>query len=571
MSKNNTRQKATEAPVKPVATPLPGEQRAFTIPFPMLLLALAVLVVYFPSFSLGFTELDDTIFVREFKAFNEDTHNLVTAFTRGLFDAVKDPYYRPLFADSMILNYQMSGEEPHGYHVVNVLLHMLSVTLLYRLAIMLGIRAVHAFIIGLVFAVHPVLVQAVSWIPGRNDTMLAVFVLLFLQFSVRYVKSRDMLHLVLSGFFLLCAYFTKETAVFAAPAAFVLLVLYTGKRWNDRPMLVQYALWVVCFGVWYAARSAATIQASGIGTSGAFSDLVHRLPVIIQYIGKIVLPINQSVFPTQDDTVLWYGLLAAALLAVAILLHKSGDKKAVLAAVLVFILFLMPALLVPDELNRQTFEHRLYLPMIGILLLLPHTVLLTNKFSPRDLTIIWGVVCIVFAGLNYRHQQNFSDPLTFWTQAVETSPNSAYANMMMAARLDKSTELKTSEAMFRKAYKLNPNEKYLNFYMAEMLQQKDSVLASENYLLREKEISDYYMCDFYLARVYMTKGDRQNAMISLERYLSRDAYNPMAHNNLLLLYMELGFWDKAKELVAKMRRYNMPVPPAIMTQLGITN
>lgn len=538
------------------------------MPYPLLLLVLAVLVVYFPSFSLGFTELDDTIFIREFREYNEDINNLIKSFTRGLFDVVKDPYYRPLFSNAMILNYQASGEEPAGYHVVNVLLHMLSVVLLYKLALRLNVKPLHAFIVGLVFAVHPVLVQAVSWIPGRNDTMLAVFVLLFLQYSLRHATSGKVLQLVLSGFFLLCAYFTKETAVFAAPVAFVLLTLYAGKRWDDKPMLTQYAVWLLCFGIWYGARAAATIRASGIGSSAAFGDLVHRLPVIIQYIGKVLLPFNQSVFPTQEDTVLWFGLVAVAMLVAIIVLHKGGDKKAVAASLLVFLLFLMPALLVPDELNKQTFEHRLYLPMMGVLLLLPQTVLLANSLEPKKLLMLWGVVCLVFAGLNYRHQRHFSDPLSFWNQAVETSPNSAYANMMLAARLGKE-DVALSEAMFRKAYKLNPREKYLNFYMAEMLQKKDSVLASEPYLLVEKQISDYYLCDFYLARVYMTKGDKQNAIASLERYLNRDQYNPMAHNNLLLLYMEMMQIDKARAIVKKMRQHNMPVPPAILTQLGV--
>lgn len=547
--------------------PVPATGQPFKVPYPIVLLMLAVLVVYFPSFSLGFTELDDTIFIRESREYNEDIGNLIKSFTRGLFDVVKDPYYRPLFSNAMILNYQASGEEPAGYHVVNVLLHMLSVVLLYKLALRLNVKPLHAFIVGLVFAVHPVLVQAVSWIPGRNDTILAVFVLLFLQYSLRHATSGKVLQLVFSGFFLLCAYFTKETAVFAAPVAFVLLTLYVGKRWNDKAMLVQYAVWVLCFVIWYGARAAATIEASGIGSSAAFGDLVHRFPVIIQYIGKVLLPFNQSVFPTQEDTILWFGLAAVAALVAIIALHKQGDKKAVAASLLVFVLFLMPALLVPDELNKQTFEHRLYLPMMGMLLLLPQTVLLANKLEPQRLLMIWGGICLLFAGLNYRHQQHFSDPLSFWSQAVETSPNSAFANMMLAARLGKE-ETARSEAMFRKAYKLNPKEKYLNYYMAEMLQKKDSVLASEPYLLAEKQVSDYYQCDFYLARVYMTKGDKPNAMASLERFITRDTHNPMAHNNLLLLYMEAQQLDKARALVRSMRLKGMEVPAQVAAQLG---
>lgn len=543
----------------------------FRIPYPVLLLVAAVLLVYLPSLSLGFTELDDTIFIKEFRAFNEDTSNLIAAFSRGLFDAVKDPYYRPLFSDAMILNYQMSGEEPFGYHLVNVLLHMGVVLMLYRLLLRLGITAANSFYLSVIFAVHPVLTQAVTWIPGRNDTLLALFVVPFLSQSLLYAESGRAKSLLLSGLFLLLAFFTKETAVFAAPAAFCLLVLYKGVRWNDKNMLVQYGVWSACFLIWYAARSAATIQSSGIGSAAGFSDMVHRLPVIVQYIGKIMLPVNQSVFPTQDDTVLYFGLMGIALLGAMVALssnRSSESVKALVAALGIFLLFLMPALLVPAALNQQTFEHRLYLPAIGIVLALPHTALLNNRFSEKQRAMVIGVLFGVLALLNVRHQHNFSDPLTFWTSAAETSPNSAYANMMLAARLDKSEHVR-SEQLFRKAYKLNPKEKYLNFYMAEMLQRKDSVLASEAYLLEEKKISDYVQCDFLLARVAMEKKDLTGSIGYLERYLQRDPYNPMAHNNLLLLYVDTQQPDKARNLIRSMQQKGMDVPAPLRAKLGM--
>jgi len=570
VSKNRTKQSGgIDQTTQRTATADAGG--GFRIPYPVLLLVAAVLLVYLPSLSLGFTELDDTIFIKEFRAFNEDTSNLIASFSRGLFDAVKDPYYRPLFSDAMILNYQMSGEEPFGYHLVNVLLHMGVVLLLYRLLLRLGITAANSFYLSVIFAVHPVLTQAVTWIPGRNDTLLALFVVPFLSHSVLYAESGKAKSLLLSGLFLLLAFFTKETAVFAAPAAFCLLVLYKGVRWNDKNMLVQYGMWAGCFLIWFAARSAATIQASGIGSAAGISDMIHRLPVIIQYIGKIMLPVNQSVFPIQEDTVVYFGLMGIALLGAMVALSSSRSSesvKALVAALGIFLLFLMPALLVPAALNQQTFEHRLYLPAIGILLALPHTALLNNRFSEKQRAMVIGVLCGILALLNVRHQHNFSDPLTFWTSAAETSPNSAYANMMLAARLDK-TENVRSEQLFRKAYKLNPKEKYLNFYMAEMLQRKDSVMASEAYLLEEKKISDYVQCDFLLARVAMEKKDLKASIGYLERYLQRDPYNPMAHNNLLLLYVDTQQPDKARNLIRSMQQKGMDVPAPLRAQLGM--
>lgn len=547
------------------AKAVPGQ---FTIAKPILWLALAAILVYIVSLSFGYTDLDDSIFIRDFRAYNEDLHNLVVSFQRGLFDAVKDPYYRPLFSDSMILNYQLSGLDIMSYHVVNIMLHVITVVLLYVLLLKLNIKALAAFILTLVFAVHPVLSQAVAWIPGRNDTLLAVFVLSSIIFTINYANNGKFVNLALSAIFLLLAFFTKETAVFAPPVAFILLVFVLGKKWQDKHNLLLYAEWIGCYLIWFVARAMATTSSSGIASKEGINEMLRRLPVVIQYLGKIFFPFNLSVFPTQEDTVYYYGIAAAVFLVLVIVLNKQRNMKIVLGSLAVFLLFLMPALLVPDKLNRQTFEHRLYLPMLGILLLLPQTILFNNKLKDKQLLSLALAICGIFAAINIYHQQSFANPKVFWVQATETSPNSAYANMMLAARLDKD-ETARSEELFRKAYRLNPREKYLNFYIGDMLQKKDSVAASEKYLLAEKNNSDYYQCDFLLARVAMEKKDYNGAINYLETYLKRDSRNTMAHNNLLLLYIQTQQLDKAKAHIKQMQQMGLQVPTGLMRQLGM--
>ena len=557
-----TRQNAPGPP--PVVAPVP-----FIVRYPLLWLALAVVAVYGVSTHFSLTELDDSIFIRDFHLYNEDLTNLVTSFHRGLFDAVKDPYYRPLFMDSMILNYWLAdhGQELAKYHIVNLLLHLGSVFILYGLFRKLAVKELHAFLLCLVFAVHPALSQAVAWIPGRNDLLLAIFVFSFLIYAINYANNGKLSALLLSALFLILAYFTKETAVFAAPVAFVLLVFVLNKKWNDKNCLLQYGVWAACFMLWYAVRATATIQTQ-ISPLQVAHDFLGRLPLIVQYIGKVILPFNLSVFPTQRDTTLQLGFLAIFFLTAAILLAKQKSPKIILSGFAVFLLFLLPVLFVPNNLNEQSFEHRLYLPIVGILLLLPQTIILKNKFTDKQ-TLIGGLAVVaLLSALTFQHEEKFEAPLTFWTDAAETSPHSAYANMMLAARLDKA-EFNRSCELFRKAYQLNPNEKYLNYYMGEMLQKKDSVLASEPYLLKEKQVSNYYECDFYLARVAMEKKDLNGAIKYLQDYLKADPANKIANTNLLLLYIDTKQPEQARAQVKAMKDKGVEVPPQLSQQLGV--
>lgn len=543
-----------------------NNQKNFLLRYPVLFLILAVIIVYFPSLKLGYTELDDSIFIKEQKAYNEDLSNLLVSFERGVFNPTKDVYYRPLLLDSFILNYQVSGENISGWHVVNMLLHLLSVVLLFYLLKKIGLSELASLLLSLLFAVHPVLSQAVAWIPGRNDTMLAVFVFSYLITALKYSESKKLSLLLLQCVLLLAALFTKETAVFAAPVAWVLIVLVKKKKIFEQSNLIVYGGWLVTGLLWYFIRSQATLENDQLQLVTMLQTLPSRLIVLLQYLGKIFIPINLSVFPIVEDTPNIYGFIAVSILAVIIFFSKEKDWSLIFAGLAIYILFFIPALLVPSSLNDQDFEHRTYLPMTGILIALSETILLKNSVKPNQLLAGGIGLCLILSIININHQKNFKDAVTFWSAAVETAPHSAYANMMLGARLDK-VDKRRADELILKAYSINPNEKYINYYMGVMKQDHDSILASETYFLKEISISDYYMCYFHLARVAFEKKDKPAAVSYLEKYLDRAPGDPQANNNLLLLYLETGKKDKAKARIELMKQYGIQIPAGVEEQL----
>lgn len=545
---------------KPLITaPLP--------PIPVLWLVAAVLLLYFPTLNLGFTELDDTIFVREMEPYNRDLGNLATSFGRGVFSDTADVYYRPLLLDSFVLNHRFSGTSVRGYHLVNLLFHLGAVLLLFSLLQKLRLPRLSAFLLTLLFAVHPVLCQAVAWIPGRNDTMLAVFTFAFLIGVIDFSETGRWSRFALQFAVLVAAFFTKETAVFAAPVAFVLLVFLREKNWLDRRSLWLYGSWAAAFGLWWWARSLATLKQEQLDFAQVVAALPGRLPVVVQYFGKIILPLNLNVFPIQRDTSSVFGLVAIGLLAAGLFFAKDKNTKTALAGLLIFGLFLLPVLLVPNTLNDQDFEHRLYLPMLGALILLSQTLLFRNKLSEK--TLLWAgvAVCAVLAAMNLWHQKKFSDPITFWTEAQRNSPHSAYANMMLGARLDE-TDLPRARALIREAYALNPDEKFLNYYMGKMLLDTDSTDAALRHFEREIKRSGYYECYFHAAQIAFNRKDFAAAAGHLEHFLQAKPTDGPANNNLLLLYLETKQLEKARAHAAKMKALGMPVPPQIIQQLN---
>jgi tetratricopeptide (TPR) repeat protein len=554
-----------ELPVQPKKEKT-ANATAFRIPYPYLWLALVVLALYGSSVNLSFTELDDSIFIKETSNYNKEISNLITSFKRGVFNVTEDVYYRPLLLDSFVLNYQLSGINIKGYHVVNILFHLVSVLLLFVLLKKLRLPEVHAFLLILLFAVHPVLSQAVVWIPGRNDTLLAVFTFSFFICAINYSEEGKTRWLLLQFFMLVLAFFTKETAVFAMPVAFIMLLFLLGKKWLERKNIVLYASWVFAFACWIFIRSQATLKNEQMQLTQVIAALPFRLPVLLQYLGKIILPVNLSVFPIMKDTPYIFGILAVLLITAGIYFAKKKNVNVIVAGISIYILFLLPALLVPSSLNDQDFEHRLYLPIIGILILLTQTVLFQNNLQTRQRFFYGLGLCTILAIVNFFHQQKFSDPVTFWKEAVRTSPHSAYANMMLGARLDKADPVR-AETLIRTAYSLNPDEKYLNYYMGKMMLDKDSVNAAEKFFEKEIRKSNYYECYFHMARIAFTKNDFSKAIEYLNIYLSKAPADPQANNNLLLLYMQTRQQDRAKMQMQKMQQMGLEVPADILRQL----
>ena len=112
--------------------------------------------------------------------------NVATIFVHPLFpDAIGSRYYRPLQTLTYLLDYQLWGLRPWGFHLTNMLLHAGTAVLLYRLGLVV-LRDARAALAGaLLFAVHPIHTEAVTYVSGRSDPLAAFLMLAAALWFVR--------------------------------------------------------------------------------------------------------------------------------------------------------------------------------------------------------------------------------------------------------------------------------------------------------------------------------------------------------------------------------------------------
>ncbi|MDQ7053887.1 MAG: hypothetical protein Q9P14_13730 [candidate division KSB1 bacterium] len=139
------------------------------------MLLVAALLAFGQTVRFDFTGYDDDALILNRLPELQSTNSPLHFFTEPtLVNPRQTPFYRPLLMLSFWLDARINGPLPTGFHASNLLYHLLAVWVLFALLQRLLANRLTAFMLTLLFAIHPVNTQAVAWIPGRNDVLLGI-------------------------------------------------------------------------------------------------------------------------------------------------------------------------------------------------------------------------------------------------------------------------------------------------------------------------------------------------------------------------------------------------------------
>jgi tetratricopeptide (TPR) repeat protein len=271
------------------------------------------------------------------------------------------------------------------------------------------------------------------------------------------------------------------------------------------------------------------------------------------------------VFPTIEGTSIIWGLLAVILVGILVYENKQRSMKNVLAGIAWFVLFLLPIFFVPKNINDQLFEHRLYLPMLGILLLLRETGIFTSAYKIATRQAIAAVVIAMCIISIHVYTPSFADTFSFWNNAVEASPENAYANKLLGIKLSENKREKEAVPYIQKAWSLDTNENYTRLFLARLIhmprQQWDS---ARYYLEREVEVNPRFS-DTYaeLAQVCVAQKDLPAAEKNLRKFLEYKPGDQLYNTNLLLIYKDQRKYNEGLSHAEVMKARGLDVNPGL--------
>ena len=554
------------------------------LPHPLLLIILIGTFLYWRSLSFDYTNFDDNSLIQENQNYISNISNIPDAFTKTVFITGSDVFYRPMETIWFILNAQMAGSEwkelPPVFHASSLLLHFLAVYLIFILMKRFGNSNDASLFLSLIFLVHPVLVQSVAWVPGVVDILVTVFsISAFLSF-LDFINTQKRKHFVLHILFFALALYTKEIAVGMIIVCLLYLHLIQKEKlfsYNKKVFLIG---WFVIAAIWLMMRDSALQNQPRKEIVEMISSVVFNFPACVQYVGKILLPFNLSVMPVMADTAFVYGIASLALFAAISFISKEKRKNRILFTVSWFIVFLLPTFIKTSEFRiHQFYEHRMYLPMVGVLLffaetkffsrspILPFSDSETEKRRNGERWKRWAAIIVIlfFFILSFRHQTVFSDTKSFLDNAVSTSPGSSLAHRNRGIYFQDKNLLHEAAAEYKKSLALNPNDKDLHNNMGviyDTWKQKD--LAEKEYLAETKMNPANSQAFHNLGVLYSEKNENEKAEMYLKKAINIYPVES-SYQQLALLYKKTGRKKEFEEIAMKIQQANGKTVPVNAT------
>jgi tetratricopeptide (TPR) repeat protein len=544
--------------------------------------------VFGQTLHYGFVNYDDNLYVYEN---TKVAGGLALNGVVAMFTHVECNFYHPLTMISLMLNYQLHGLQPGGYHLVNVLLHTLSVVLLFLI-----LRRITGFIwrcafVAAVFAIHPLRVESVAWVAERKDVLSGFFFMLTLWAYARYadkqskVEGREpkaqadpalapqppTLDYCLTLLFFALGLMSKSSLV-TLPFVLLLLDYWPLDRFGGRTVaggksagwrgdflvLARLVVEKVPLFALSAAAAVMTVIAEGeaIAPTKAL-PLVDRIgnPIMsyVTYLRQMVYPAGLThLYPiSPEDLSVWKIVLALVLLVGVSAAALAGWRKRpyLLVGWSWYLGMLVPMIGIMRVGSFVHADRYTYLPQIGLYLLL--------TWAAVDLCAGWRHRRLVLAGLSTailvaltfcaRTQVSYwRNNESLWTRALACTSDNFIAQNNLGNVLLLKGQVDEAMVHYQMALRIRPDEAEAHYNFGLALFQKgqvDEAIAQYQKALQIRP--DDAKAHNNLGNALLKKGGVDEAMVHYQKALQFKPDYAEACYNLGNTLLQKGRVDEA--------------------------
>jgi len=503
-------------------------------------------------------------------------------------------FQRPLVILSFNLNYSISQFEVWSYHFFNIIFHIIASLLVYQLTqqiIFFLERKLNRntfslfswpYFTALIFALHPLSTQSVTYISSRSSILATIFYILTLNLFFKGFKRQcdeksGQIYFLGSALLFLLGGLTKEIII-TLPAALFIFHFYFIWGKSPKKWMSLYGKWVLLLlipilaGVGYKKLVIGRfLAASAAKLSSSSWSLTQTSVVPFEYFRKFFFPFNLNLdvnFPVLIDWLNpnnWLGLFSLGILIIIWVRISSGLERktywemekrcAGFGLAWIFLTLLPTSSFIP--LLDTVMEHRTYLPLVGFALvavsIFSWAYLECMKISQKRVLGISAqlgmlTVLILFSLIVIDRNKVWKDEFTLWADVKHKSPSLTRPYNNLGQAYDKIGNYDQAIVEFQHALKLNPNYFFgLNNLGNIYGKQRKYKEAIEYFKKALSQKPEYSPAHYNIARAYHLIGKKQDAVMAYRKAIQYNPYFEQAFYNLAYLSMELSNFDEAIE------------------------
>ena len=552
--------------VKTPSSPDPGEGTRLWDRFSRrealatLSLCLLAAVFYLPAMLWGGFVWDDSIWLQSRAVAEWSGLGDIWAWPSRIYQEV---HYWPLTYMTFWLEHKIWGLEPAGYHVINVLLHLLNTLLVWRLLLRLAVPG--AWAVAAVFAAHPLHVESVAWIIERKDVLSGFFYLAGVLVWLRFLEQPRPWRYGLS-LLLFAAGLLSKSIVVTLPAALLILQWWKNNRITARDLRRVAPFFLV-------AMLLTALDLFSYGSRHASLDysLPERMLIASRalwfYAGKLVWPTDLAmIYPHWDIGIgnpwAWLYLAGAAALAATLWFARHRIGRGPLAGALFFAVTLSPVLgFVSFGFMLYSFaaDRFQYLAGIGVMAVLVGAAAhgagrLPSRFN-SGATGLMMVVLALLGTATWRQTGVYRDKVAFFSHVVALNPEARSAHLNLSLALNRAGRLEEALAAARTAVEKRPDHLKALGLLGSTLIHKGRFVEAEEVLRRALEIDPGHKGSRReMANLLRVQERREEALEAYRGLLEIDPNYALAHSYVGDLLVQLQRYEEAVEPLGKALR-----------------
>jgi len=440
------------------------------------ILACLTTIVFIQVVSFDFVNHDDDAHVYQ----NATTQQPLSPNSiAAVFQSTLIGHYIPITGLTFLLDYQLYGLSPGGYHLSNLFFHIANVLLLFAFLFTSTRQLWPSLLAAALFAIHPLHVESVAWISARKDLVSTFFFLLALLSYSAYTKRPRMSPYLITMLLFLLGLLSKSILVIL-PFALLLLDIWPLRRidsinlhsketWLTIRKLIVEKTPFFAVAITFSAIAATTAYRSGAMPTTSDLPIAHRIQSAcvsyVIYLWKTIwpadliahYPYNTEPFPPL--TVL--GAAAFLIMLTAIAVYMTRSRPYLIVGWLLYLGTLLPVIGLLQAGSQSMADRYTYLALIGIFIALAWAADDIVKRLPRlkhALPAACSIIVLLLAGAAYRQTAYWRDSETLFAHVIEVDPNNVLAQNKMGSALLVTGDLARAVTHIEIALDLNPDD-----------------------------------------------------------------------------------------------------------------